>query len=431
MVSNSSPMTGVAQEDGKHVTNDFDRTQGWNSADVRPSTVNLRKPNSAGPSDAPTPYVKLEKETHPVDASTPHVSLQKQPPPTVPQYTRPEAPVTALSHPPGPEYPQQWPQPARTGPSVAKILGIAAGVVAVVLIGVLFGNLLGSDSSTTTARDTPSGGGSRSAESAGTQPCNALPDIEVTSVNLKRAGLSVRTELSANCADGDVVTDPSFALAISDGNRDVAAGTFDTLGEPIVIPPGGTAEREFVFPDGMHWRIPDVISGGGAGLDVTATKSSSSHATGSTFDGAATLTASGPMPPAHGSPNDAALAGLIDLTAADRGYVTKNLADRWIPQISSKRPGLVAEGITWAPADILGEHLALRQRYDNVRLVWSGDWQTFGGLDWWVTVVGSPSSGPESALSWCVSARLDADHCYAKIVSTSRGVDGTTVLQKR
>ena len=57
------------------------------------------------------------------------------------------------------------------------------------------------------------------------------------------------------------------------------------------------------------------------------------------------------------------------------------------------------------------------------------DWRTFNGPDWWVTVVGSPSTDAAPALGWCDAHGLDADHCYAKIISSTRGVDGTTVLR--
>ena len=426
------------------MSDDFNETKGWTSE--APPAVNLRKSDSGDAAGIPTARVSLHKQTEPVDATIPqvnlrkpHVDLQKYEPPTYVEHPS-AAPTMAMGYAPVPEYPHHPPAPypyppqTRNGPAAVKIVAIAAVAIAVILLSVVVGDNLTDDSSPSTTAGghsrnggSPSGGSAQAAES-----CSLPPDVQVRSVTMRNGGLSVVTELSANCADGDVLTDPSFGLTISDGATDVAAGTFDVRSDPIVIPPGGTAEREFVFPDGMYWRIPDVMSSSGSGLDVVATKTSAATASsGAVSDGDATLTASGQLPPAHGSPDDAALATLNDLVASDRSYVAQNLADRWIPQISSKRPGLVAEGITWAPTDILREHLALRQRYDNVRLVWSGEWNTFSEPNWWVTVVGSPSQEPESALNWCVSAQRDADHCYAKIVSTTRGTDGTTKLQKR
>lgn len=105
-----------------------------------------------------------------------------------------------------------------------------------------------------------------------------------------------------------------------------------------------------------------------------------------------------------------------------------NLADRWIPQISSKRVGLVAKGITWDNQAILDEHLRLRGIYPDVRLLWSGDWSTYDGRDFWVTVVGLHSNDPNDVLDWCTQQGFDRDNCIAKIVSTTHSIAGSTKL---
>ncbi|MEB3982502.1 serine/threonine-protein kinase [Mycobacterium sp. 663a-19] len=110
----------------------------------------------------------------------------------------------------------------------------------------------------------------------------------------------------------------------------------------------------------------------------------------------------------------------------DRPFISAQLADRWIPQLSSKRPGVVDNGVVWDNAMTLREHLQLRQRYPGVRLLWSGDWSTFSGNDFWVTVVGITSRDPAGALAWCRSQGFDRDHCIAKIVSTTHPVEGST-----
>lgn len=306
----------------------------------------------------------------------------------------------------------------------------AVAAIVVVLMGVLVGRALLSDSSP--ARTSTAGSNSKATSADDAVPCSSPPNVAVSSAKLTSGGLSVTTTLTSNCSDGDVITDPSLGLSITDNGRDVAAATFDTQADPIVIPPGESAQREFVFPDGMFWRIPEALSQGSAGLSVrTVPSATGSRVSGATTDGASTLKAATAMQPTSGSPDDAAMSALRDLATSDRSYVSQYLADRWVPQISSKQPGLVAEGITWTPSDILREYLANRQRYNDVRLIWSGDWTTFSSPDWWVTIVGDPSSDSASAIGWCGSAGLDFDHCFAKIVSTSRGVAGTTMMQKR
>ncbi len=62
---------------------------------------------------------------------------------------------------------------------------------------------------------------------------------------------------------------------------------------------------------------------------------------------------------------------------ADRAFILANLDNRWVAQLSSKRPGLVAEGRTWTDQAILDEFLALRLRFNDVRLLWSDEWPVF------------------------------------------------------
>lgn len=122
------------------------------------------------------------------------------------------------------------------------------------------------------------------------------------------------------------------------------------------------------------------------------------------------------------------LARLQAIAREDRPSVSAVLADRWIPQISSKRVGLVADGITWDNEAILDQHLQLRNRYPDVKLLWSGDWSTYDGRNYWVTVVGLYSDDPYDVLSWCIDQGFDRNNCIAKIVSTTHPIAGSTKL---
>jgi len=106
--------------------------------------------------------------------------------------------------------------------------------------------------------------------------------------------------------------------------------------------------------------------------------------------------------------------------------VYANLTDPWVPQVSSKRPGVHDEGVTWNNVMTLQEHLRLRQRYPGVRLLWSGDWSTFSAPDFWVTVAGITFTDSSGALAWCRYQGFDRDHCIAKFISTTHPVDGST-----
>ena len=49
---------------------------------------------------------------------------------------------------------------------------------------------------------------------------------------------------------------------------------------------------------------------------------------------------------------------LRQIANGDRPFVSVRLADRWVPQLSSKRPGVVDQGIVWDNATTLQEHSA-------------------------------------------------------------------------
>lgn len=59
-------------------------------------------------------------------------------------------------------------------------------------------------------------------------------------------------------------------------------------------------------------------------------------------------------------PEADSLQQLQQQASSDRSFVKDKLAGWWIPQLSSKRPGLRAEGIVWDNVQILREHLQLR-----------------------------------------------------------------------
>lgn len=131
--------------------------------------------------------------------------------------------------------------------------------------------------------------------------------------------------------------------------------------------------------------------------------------------------------PAPTPPVDAALQQLRQIAAGDRYVVKSEAEDYWVPQLSSKRPGVVDEGLVWNNALTLQEHLRLREQY-GAKLLWSGDWSVFNESNWWVTIAPITFPSSDGALEWCRSHGFDRDHCIAKLVSTTHGVSGSTAL---
>jgi hypothetical protein len=141
----------------------------------------------------------------------------------------------------------------------------------------------------------------------------------------------------------------------------------------------------------------------------------------STAQAAPTQAAPAPVPaPPPVDPEAAALAQLQQLADGDRQYVRDNLAEYWVPQLSSKRLGIydAEDGVTYNNASMLQEHLRLRNQYD-AKLLWSGDWTNFDGSNFWVTVANVRFADSADALAWCRNHNLDADHCYAGVISTT------------
>jgi hypothetical protein len=134
-------------------------------------------------------------------------------------------------------------------------------------------------------------------------------------------------------------------------------------------------------------------------------------------------------PPNSSSPTSAAntaddpeadsLQQLQQQASSDRPYVTAHLADSWVPQLSPKRSTQPwtrdpENGVEYDSARTLQEHRQLRQKYPDVKLLWSGDWSTFSpSQTFWVTVAGITFDDSSGALAWCRSQGLDADHCTA------------------
>jgi len=120
----------------------------------------------------------------------------------------------------------------------------------------------------------------------------------------------------------------------------------------------------------------------------------------------------------------ASLRQLQQTAAADRATVQAQLADHWVPQLSSKRPGVVDDGFTWDNTLTLQEFLRLQHRY-GAKLLSSGDWSTFDASDFWVTIAPITFDDAHSALEWCYTQGFDADHCAATLVSTTHPVAGS------
>ena len=116
---------------------------------------------------------------------------------------------------------------------------------------------------------------------------------------------------------------------------------------------------------------------------------------------------------------------LVQQVAADRTDV-EAIVGSWVPQLSAKRPGTVADGQTYDNSSILAKYQNLRARYPSARLLWSGDWPVFSGTNYWVTIAAQPFQTADEANAWCDAQGIGADDCFAKNVSHTGSAGGST-----
>lgn len=112
-------------------------------------------------------------------------------------------------------------------------------------------------------------------------------------------------------------------------------------------------------------------------------------ATPTTTVGATSVTTS----PPSSEPTDADTA-LVELNRqldADRPAV-EALVGQWVPQLSAKRPGLVAKGVRYDHVAILRDFRSTRARYPGALLLFSGEYSSFRHGDFWITVVPLPTT---------------------------------------
>jgi serine/threonine protein kinase, bacterial len=114
-------------------------------------------------------------------------------------------------------------------------------------------------------------------------------------------------------------------------------------------------------------------------------------------------------------------------------------ASLWHPHIVAIHDRGECEGRLWISMDYVdgtdGARM-LRDHYpvgmpatDAIRIVSAvAEALDYAHPDFWVTIVGDTFPDAASALAWCTRKNLDRDHCYAKLVSTTHPVHGSTAF---
>ena len=272
-------------------------------------------------------------------------------------------------------------------------------------------------------------------------PCGSAPTFTPASVKNGDGELKVEVKVTASCPSGDVLggtanhielKGPSRSDGTGSADAVVASGDFDFSDSPLVIPDSGTT-LTLRFGEGHFFRTADDLDV--KTITVACTPDRASGTSGAT---AGVPSASGSSNPSSASASTTSQDSASEESAAesslkwqvdhDRPSVTKDLTGKWVAQLSSKKSGMTADGMTWDNRTTLQEFLKLRQKYPSAKLLYSENWPVFdAGGEYWVTIAGTPYSTAAEANAWCDAQGFDAEHCFAKYIDTKGPSEGTTV----
>ena len=376
------------------------------------------------------------------------------PPPPPPPPPRPETPRGPAPTSQGPSFPAPIFPGAAGAPEDNEgsrkprvLIAGALGVVAVLAVSaILIGtNVFGNDhSSGQLAESAPDAaqqaepndegdlGENTNSGNASVTKCSSEPTFTPSEVTSAGGSLEVTMSVAAQCVDGDVLSSSRTRISVSQAGSDVASAVFDLSRSPLYVPAQesqeSAAKRVFRFPIGSFWRIPESLNSSGYSVD-TEESGVQGPQSGEFSEITTPIDAVAAAAPEYTDADSASATGLRAIADTDKPVIIRDVGERWVPQLSSKRNGLVAEGITWNNSEILRDHLELRSRFPQAKLMWSAEWNVFSYDNFWVTIAGIEFSTPAAANNWCSSNDLSRDNCLAKLVSETHPVEGSTVTR--
>lgn len=125
------------------------------------------------------------------------------------------------------------------------------------------------------------------------------------------------------------------------------------------------------------------------------------------------------------TPTPPTAADLAQQVAADHA-TAESLVGQWVPQISSKKPGLVVGGVTFGYPEIMADFRSLKSRYPQAIMVNSNDYANFSGKDFWVTVAATSFGTADEANAWCDQQGFAEQDCYASRLTHTGGPAGNS-----
>lgn len=348
--------------------------------------------------------------------------------PTVEQRVYVPTPVTVRASPRSPSPPfGESPSPGGLSAGVLVTIGALSTIVVLAVGAAVWGFASGA------FRDWGSSDGESSAgsgsESSTVTACGTTPSTSPTGVAMTSTGLAVTVSVTSSCSSGDILGNSDSQVVVSSPSGVVASGNFDFSAAPIAIPAGSAGRQvSMIFPTGSFFAPPGLVADAGAsGLSVSVRGEGAASGQELPADSSPVAVTSSTMYIPPGTDIDQTVASSLSAQAsADRSEILSSSNNQWVAQLSSKQPGLVADGKTWTNQDILDEFASFYQRFSGTRLLWSDEWPVFSSSGWWVTITSQTFPSPQAAVSWCAQQGFDRDHCLGKLISTTAQPEGTT-----
>ncbi|QUQ62828.1 zinc ribbon domain-containing protein [Kutzneria sp. CA-103260] len=129
--------------------------------------------------------------------------------------------------------------------------------------------------------------------------------------------------------------------------------------------------------------------------------------------------------PTTTTPTAATEADLAQQVATDHA-TAETLVGQWVPQVSSKKIGLVVNGVTFGYPEIMADFQTLKARIPQAVMVNSNDYTNFSGKDFWVTVAATPFGTADQANQWCDQQGFAEQDCYASRLMHTGGPAGNS-----
>jgi len=250
---------------------------------------------------------------------------------------------------------------------------------------------------------------------AGSPPPGYFPRSRSTAPPAAAVAIPVNAAVSSPPADHDRAVAGARAVAPAKPNRATPSGT-----RRLESTPARRHRNAFRL---AAWAATAVVAIGGVVALSAASRRAATPVDGSTVSAQARTSATLPPPPRPAEPAEA-----LEQIRAQDAPVVETLADSWVAQLSTRPAGTHSAERTAMDAAILAGHDALRNQHPGAVLLRSTDWNYDGRF--WITVMNERFSTAEEANTWCDTNRFAPQDCFAKKLSHTGVVDGSTRFRR-